>query len=143
MIEFTLLWPDCKIIGVEGVGQASMKAAIENGGPTELEYLDVFCDGTAVRKVGSNTYGFCEEFLDEIVTVSNDEVCHAVRKIWETIRAIPEPSGAMGLAAIMQDAEAGKINTDERVLTIICGANMDFAQLANISRRAGIGGSEC
>ncbi len=132
-------WPECKIIGVEGVGQASMKAAIENGGPTELEYLDVFCDGTAVRKVGENTYSYCKDLLDEIITVTNDEVCQAVRKIWETIRAIPEPSGAMGLAAIMQDAEAGKIKPGERVLTIICGANMDFAQLANISRRAGIG----
>lgn len=132
-------WPDCKIIGVEGVGQASMKAAIENGGPTELDYLDVFCDGTAVRKVGDNTFEYCNALLDEIVTVTNDEVCHAVRKIWETIRAIPEPSGAMGLAAIMQDADAGKIQKGERVLTIICGANMDFAQLSTISRRAGIG----
>lgn len=132
-------WPECKVIGVEGVGQASMKAAIEAGGPTELEYLDVFCDGTAVRKVGDNTYDFCKELLDEVITVSNDEVCQAIRKIWEKIRAIPEPSGAMGLAAIMQDAEAGKIKDGEKVLTIICGANMDFAQLATISRRAGIG----
>lgn len=132
-------WPECKIIGVEGAGQASMKAALENGGPTELEYLDVFCDGTAVRKVGDNTYNLCKDLLDGILTVSNDEVCHAVRKVWETIRAIPEPSGAMSLAAIMQDTEAGNIKSGERVLTIICGANMDFAQLATISRRAGIG----
>ena len=132
-------WPECKIIGVEGVDQASMKAAIEAGEPVELKYLDVFCDGTAVRKVGSNTFDICKDLLDEIVTVTNDEVCHAVRKIWESLRAIPEPSGAMGLAAIMQDAEQGKIKSGERVLTIICGANMDFAQLSNISRRAGIG----
>jgi len=132
-------WPDCKIVGVEGVDQASMKAAIEAGKPVELDYLDVFCDGTAVRKVGENTYHFCKELLDEVVTVTNDEVSHAVRKVWESIRAIPETSGAMGLAAIMQDAEKGKINSGERVLTIICGANMDFAQLSNISRRAGIG----
>jgi len=132
-------WPECKIIGVEGVGQASMKAALANGGPTELEYLDVFCDGTAVRKVGDNTYGLCKDLLDGIITVTNDEVCQAVRKVWETIRAIPEPSGAMSLAAIMQDAEAGNIKPGERVLTIICGANMDFAQLSTISRRAGIG----
>jgi threonine dehydratase len=64
-------WPDCKVIGVEGVGQASMKAAIENGGPIELEYLDVFCDGTAVRKVGENTYSYCRDLLDGIVTVTN------------------------------------------------------------------------
>ena len=132
-------WPECKIIGVEGVDQASMKAAIEAGAPVELDYLDVFCDGTAVRKVGDNTYHFCKDLLDEVITVTNDEVCHAVRKVWESIRAIPETSGALGLAAIMKDAEAGNIASGERVLTIICGANMDFAQLSNISRRAGIG----
>lgn len=132
-------WPDCKIIGVEGKDQASMKAAIAAGKPVELEYLDVFCDGTAVRKVGENTFKICNELLDSIVTVTNDEVCHAVRRLWETVRAIPEPSGAMGLAAIAKDYEAGKIAPGEKVLTIICGANMDFAQLSNISRRAGIG----
>ena len=132
-------WPDCKVIGVEGEGQASMKAAIENGEPTELKYVDVFCDGTAVRKVGDNTYPYCDELLDSITTVTNDEVCHAIRRIWESIRAIPEPSGAMGLAAIMKDHAEGKIKPGEKVLTIICGANMDFAQLSNISRRAGIG----
>jgi threonine dehydratase len=135
-------WPDCKVIGVEGVGQASMKAAIENGGPIELEYLDVFCDGTAVRKVGENTYSYCRDLLDGIVTVTNDEVCHAIRRLWESIRAIPEPSGAMGLAAIMKEHAAGEIKPGEKVLTIICGANMDFAQLSNISRRAGIGSKQ-
>ena len=132
-------WPDCKVIGVEGEGQASMKAAIENGEPTELEYVDVFCDGTAVRKVGDNTYPYCDDLLDSITTVTNNEVCHAIRRIWESIRAIPEPSGAMGLAAIMKDYAEGKIKSGEKVLTIICGANMDFAQLSNISRKAGIG----
>ncbi len=132
-------WPDCKIIGVEGVGQASMKAAIEAGQPTELEYLDVFCDGTAVRKVGDKTFKICRELLDEIVTVSNEEVSQAIRQLWEVQRVIPEPSGAMGLAAFVQDYVAGKIKKDEKVLTILCGANMDFAQLGNIARQAGIG----
>lgn len=135
-------WPDCKVVGVEGVGQASMKCAIENGAPTELEYLDVFCDGTAVRKVGENTFGLCRDLLDEIVTVTNDEVCHAIRRLWEMIRVIPEPSGAMGLAAIMKEYAAGKLKSGEKVLMLICGANMDFAQLSNISRRAGIGSKQ-
>lgn len=135
-------WPDCKVFGVEGSGQASMKAAIDYGEPTELEYLDVFCDGTAVRKVGENTYPYCRDLLDGIVTVTNDEVCHAIRRLWETIRVIPEPSGAMGLAAALKDHAAGKIKPGEKVLMLICGANMDFAQLSNISRRAGIGSKQ-
>lgn len=132
-------WPECKIIGVEGVDQASMKAAITAGEPVELEYLDVFCDGTAVRKVGDNTFGICQELLEEVVTVSNEEVSQAIRQLWESQRVIPEPSGAMGLAALMQDYAAGKIASGEKVLTILCGANMDFAQLGNIARQAGIG----
>lgn len=132
-------WPDVKIIAVEGVEQASMKAAVEAGEPVELDYVDVFCDGTAVRKVGSNTFALCKDLVDEFVTVTNDEVCHAVRTLWESSRVIPEPSGAMGLAAILQDQENGKLSKGQKVLTVVCGANMDFAQLANIAKRAGIG----
>ena len=130
-------WPKCQVIGVEGVDQASMKAALEAGAPTELSYLDVFCDGTAVRKVGDKTFGICQQLLDGIVTVSNEEVSEAIRLLWEAQRVIPEPSGAMGLAAIVKDYEAGKIKDSEKVLTIVCGANMDFAQLGNIARQAG------
>lgn len=132
-------WPDVQIIAVEGVDQASMKAAVEAGGPVDLDYVDVFCDGTAVRKVGSNTFDLCKELVDEFVTVTNDEVCHAVRTLWESNRSIPEPSGAMGLAAILQDHENGKLKKGQKVLTVVCGANMDFAQLANIAKKAGIG----
>lgn len=132
-------WPEVKVIGVEGVDQASMAAAFGAGKPVEIGYVDVFCDGTAVRKVGSNTYPLCHELLDEIVTVTNAEVCHAVRATWEAVRAIPEPSGAMALAGYMKDLEQGRVNPGEKVLSIVCGANMDFAQLAMISRRAGIG----
>ncbi|MEO0415282.1 MAG: pyridoxal-phosphate dependent enzyme [Verrucomicrobiota bacterium] len=132
-------WPECQVIGVEGVDQASMKAAIDAGKPTELDYVDVFCDGTAVRKVGDLTFGLCRELLDGIVTVTNDEVSGAIRQLWEANRVIPEPSGAMGLAAFQKDYQSGNIPSGEKVLTIVCGANMDFAQLGNIARQAGIG----
>jgi len=132
-------WPDVEIVAVEGEDQASMKAAVAAGEPVELDYVDVFCDGTAVRKVGDNTFEMCKDLVDEFVTVTNDEVCHAVRVLWEGSRAIPEPSGAMGLAAILQDQLNGKLTKDQKVLTVVCGANMDFAQLANIAKRAGIG----
>ncbi|MEM7699999.1 MAG: pyridoxal-phosphate dependent enzyme, partial [Verrucomicrobiota bacterium] len=114
-------WPDCEVIGVEGVDQASMTAAIAAGKPVELDYLDVFCDGTAVRKVGDQTFQLCRDRLDRTVLVSNEEVSDAIRILWEAGRIIPEPSGAMGLAAIVQDAAAGKFSAEERVLTIVCG----------------------
>lgn len=132
-------WPGIQVFGVEGVEQASMQLALEQGAPQELDYVDVFCDGTAVRKAGSVTFDYCRDLLDGIVTVSNDEVCHAIRNLWETLRVIPEPSGAMALAGFNQHDAAGAVAGGEKVLTVISGANMDFAQLGQIASRAGIG----
>jgi len=67
-------YPDIRIVGVEGVEQASMKAAIAAGQPVELDRVDVFCDGTAVRKAGVHTMPLCAELLDDIITVTNEEV---------------------------------------------------------------------
>jgi threonine dehydratase len=133
-----LNFPGIRIIGVEGVEQASMAAAIKAGHPVALEKVDIFCDGTAVREVGQLTYKICSEVIDEWMTVSNDEVSAAIQFLWEKLRCIPEPSGAMGIAAILKRREqlAGK-----RILSILCGANMDFEQLATISRRAAVGAS--
>lgn len=132
-------WPDAVVIGVEGEGQASMKEAIERGEPVDLGYVDVFCDGTAVRKAGSLTYEICKENIDEFITVSNDEVCHAVRVLWESARVIPEPSGAMSLAGLLQQSRKGILKPDEKALFVVSGANMDFTQLAEIGRRGGVG----
>ena len=131
-----LHFPGIHIIGVEGVGQASMAAAIQAEHPVALEKVDVFCDGTAVRKVGQLTHPVCAAMIDEWMTVSNDEVCAAIQFLWEQLRCIPEPSGAMGVAAALKKREqlAGK-----RVLTLLCGANMDFEQIASVARRAAVG----
>ncbi|MFT6242777.1 MAG: threonine dehydratase [Akkermansiaceae bacterium] len=131
-------WPDVKVIGVEGVDQASMKAAFEAGGPVPLDYVDVFCDGTAVTQVGDLTYEICRKQLDEIMTVSNQEVSSAIKAHWDGLRVIPEPSGAMSLAGYLQQQRAGLVADGEKILTILCGANMDFAKLTDISRQAGI-----
>ncbi|MGB0767381.1 MAG: pyridoxal-phosphate dependent enzyme [Phycisphaeraceae bacterium] len=129
--------PEIRVVGVEGEGQASMQAAIEHGGPTTLDHLDIFCDGTAVRRAGDLTYALCKEIVDEFITVSNEEVCNAIRLFWEARRRIVEPAGAMGLAGMLQHRDR---LADKRVLGVMCGANMDFAQLAVIAAEAGIGG---
>ena len=131
-------WPGVKVIGVEGVEQASMKAAIENGGPTYLDYVDLFCDGTAVNQVGDLTYQLCRDHLDEIITVTNQEVSTAIKAHWDGLRIIPEPSGAMSLAGYLQQQRVGLIPDGEKILTILCGANMDFAKVAEIARQSGI-----
>lgn len=129
-------FPDIRIIGVEGEQQASMAAAVKAGKPVALDQVDIFCDGTAVRKVGTLTHQICAELVDEWMTVTNDEVSAAIQFLWEELRCIPEPSGAMGVAAVLKQRS---VLADQRVLTILCGANMDFEQLAMIARRAAVG----
>ena len=127
-------WPGIELVGVEGVGQASMKAAMEAGHPVELHDLDIFCDGTAVRKAGALPFEICRAMLTRMVTVSNAEVSAAIRALWESLRCISEPSGAMGLAAAIKEraALAGK-----KVLVVVTGANIDFLQLGLIAQSEG------
>jgi threonine dehydratase len=127
-------WPGIEIVGVEGIGQASMKAALAEGAPVELRDLDIFCDGTAVRKAGALPFGICKDTLDRIVTVTNAEVSAAIRVLWETLRCISEPSGAMGLAAVLKEREA---LAGKKVLIVISGANIDFLQLGLIAQSEG------
>lgn len=130
-------WPGMELIGVEGVGQASMKAALAAGKPVMLDHVDIFCDGTAVRKAGSLPFEVCRESLARVETVTNAEVSTAIRVLWESLRCISEPSGAMGVAAVLKRrrALAGK-----RVLVVISGANIDFLQLGLIAQSQGAGG---
>jgi threonine dehydratase len=129
-------FPDIHIIGVEGVEQASMAAALQAGHPVALDKVDLFCDGTAVRKVGQLTHQICAAVVDEWITVSNDEVSAAIQFLWEQLRCIPEPSGAMGMAGVLQRRHT---LAGQRVLSVLCGANMDFEQLASIARRSAVG----
>lgn len=132
--------PATHILGVEGVGQASMKMSFDAGKIITLPEVDTFCDGTAVKTPGTLTYQICKESLGGILTVTNEEVCAGIQQLWEACRIIPEPSGAMGLAGLVQFALA---NPEEirgkKLLAIVCGANMDFGKLALISSQAAVG----
>ena len=127
-------WPDIEIVGVEGAGQASMKAALAAGKPVPLPQVDLFCDGTAVRQAGTLPFEICKDTLSRIAVVSDAEVVSAIRTLWEGLRCIAEPSGAMGLAAALaeKDRLAGK-----KVLVILCGANVDFLQIGRIAQSQG------
>jgi len=129
-------YPGIRIVGVEGVDQASMAAAVTAGHPVTLDHVDVFCDGTAVKKAGKLTHALCADLIDEFITVTNEEVSAAIELLWAGRRCIAEPSGAMGLAGLMKQGDKLK---GQRVLTICCGANLDFEQLAWIAQHAAIG----
>lgn len=133
-------WPDIKIIGVEGENQASMKTSIEKGEPITLDRVDTFCDGTAVTRPGDITFQICRDFIDDFITVNNNEVSVAMRSLWDAKRLIPEPSGAMGVAGLQKFArENPDVLKGKKILSIICGANMDFSKLSLIARKSGAG----
>jgi threonine dehydratase len=127
-------WPEMEIVGVEGEDQASMKAALEAGHPVTLDRVDLFCDGTAVRRAGELPFEICRGTLDRMVTVGNAEVSHAIRVLWEGLRCVSEPSGAMGLAAALKERAS---LVGKKVLVVLCGANIDFLQLGLIAQSEG------
>lgn len=132
--------PSTRILGVEGVGQASMTASLQHGEPVTLHEVDTFCDGTAVKRPGDLTFDVCRKTLDGMVTVTNEEVCAAIQKYWDAKRIIPEPAGAMGLAGVIKYAlENPETVRGKKILCILCGANMDFGKLALISSQSAIG----
>lgn len=134
-------WPNIQIIGVEGVEQASMKASVEAGAPVTLEAVDTFCDGTAVTRPGDLTFQVCNQFIDGFITVSNEEVAAAMRALWDSKRLIPEPSGAMGVAGLQQYAKTHEAELKgKKILSVICGANMDFNKLSLVASKAVLSG---
>ncbi len=133
-------WPNIKIIGVEGIEQASMKASVAAGAPVTLDNVDTFCDGTAVTRPGDITFQICSNYIDEFITVTNEEVSSAIQSLWNAKRIIPEPSGAMGVAGVKQYAQTHDTAlTGKKILTIICGANMDFSKLSLIAGKSAAG----
>jgi len=131
------LRPATWIIGVEPEDAASMKAALEHGSPVELDHVGRFADGVAVKKVGALTFKIGKEVIDEIVTVSNDEICGAIKEIFEDRRAIVEPAGALAYAGLKKWST--KADRPMTLVAIACGANINFDSLRHVSERAEIG----
>ncbi|SMH35901.1 threonine dehydratase [Azospirillum lipoferum] len=133
------LRPDVKVIGVEPEEAASMAAAIAAGDRVILNQVGLFADGVAVRQAGEETFRLCRELLDGVVTVGTDEICAAVKDIFEDTRAIAEPSGAVSLAGLKKYVEDGIGGEGGALVAINSGANMNFDRLRHIAERAEIG----
>ena len=132
------LRPEVKVIGVEPEDAASMAAALAAGERIILNQVGLFADGVAVRQAGEETFRLCRELLDEVVTVSTDEICAAVKDIFEDTRAIAEPSGAVSLAGLKRYVEREGARRDGLV-AVNSGANMNFDRLRHIAERAELG----
>ncbi len=130
--------PGIHIIGVESDEAPSMHAAFAAGRPVELPHIGIFADGAAVRQVGDETYRVARPLVDEILLVTNDEICAAVKDIFEDTRAIPEPAGALALAGLKQFVAARQLR-DADLVAIFSGANVNFDRLRHIAELAALG----
>ncbi len=134
--------PDIKVIAVEADGSACLKAALEAGEPVTLDKVSLFADGVAVKRIGDETFRILKDNIDEEVTCSNDEICAAMRDIFDDTRAISEPSGALSLAGIkkyMQIHPELSGNPDVNMVAILSGANLKFHTLRFVSERCEVG----
>ncbi|MCJ7859361.1 threonine ammonia-lyase, biosynthetic [Corynebacterium kalidii] len=130
--------PEIQVIGVEPEESACLTAALWAGEPVELDRVSLFAEGVAVRKIGAETFRLCREYLDEVVTVSSDEVSAAIKDLFDDTRAIAEPAGAVSLAGLKKYAAANDIQ-DETLVNVLSGANLNFHTLRYISERAELG----
>ena len=94
------LMPQIKVIAVEAEDSACLKAALDAGHPVDLPRVGLFAEGVAVKRIGDETFRLCREYLDDIVTVDSDAICAAMKDLFEDVRAVAEPSGALALAGM-------------------------------------------
>ena len=130
--------PGVKIIAVESDDAACLDAAMKAGRRVRLKEVGIFADGTAVAQVGKETFRILKDLVDEVITVSTDEICAALKDVYNDTRAICEPSGAMGVAGLKKYVEKHGIE-GQTLLSIQCGANIDFDRLRYISERTEVG----
>lgn len=124
--------PKIKVYGVEAKGAASMKSSIESQGVKELSSVSTIADGIAVKKPGDLTYALCSKYVDEVVTVSDDEISAAILALMEQHKLVTEGAGAVPVAAAM----FGKIDLKgKKAVCVLSGGNIDVTILSRVIKR--------
>jgi threonine dehydratase len=132
------LRPEVRVIGVEPFEADAMYQSLEAGRRVVLDRVGIFADGVAVREVGALTFPIVQATVEEIVRVSNDEICAAIKDIFDETRSVMEPAGALAIAGLRSWVERTGI-TGARLVAILSGANMNFDRLRFVAERAELG----
>ena len=126
--------PEVMVIGVEPDDSDAMTQSIAAGELVELDHVGIFADGVAVKKVGEETFRVARQYVDQMVTVSTDEICAAIKDVFEDTRSVLEPAGAVGLAGLKKYCKEN--NWHKKTLAVTAsGANMNFDRLRHVSER--------
>lgn len=132
------LWPHVRIIGVEPDEAPCMYEALRTGRRVILDGVGIFADGVAVRQAGEEPFAVAREHVDEILLVNTDEICAAIKDIYDDTRSIAEPAGALGVAGIKKYAARENLS-GKTLIAIDSGANVNFDRLQHIAERAELG----
>ena len=132
------LRPEIKIIGVEPEDAACLAVAMQKDRRIILDQVGIFADGVAVRQVGKEPFRIARKCVDAVITVSTDEICAAIKDIFDDTRSITEPAGALAVAGIKKYIEQHDAK-DQTLIAINSGANMNFDRLRHVSERAELG----
>lgn len=130
--------PDIKIIGVEAQDADAMTQSLKANRRVLLENVSLFAEGAAVKQVGEENFKLCQEYVDEMIVVSNDEICAAIKDVFEDTRTILETAGALAVAGIKSYIKKNNIKS-ETLIGTASGANMNFDRLGFVAERAEIG----
>ncbi len=134
------LRPEIKVIGVEPVDAACLHAALCAGMPVTLDQVGLFVDGVAVRRVGDHPFAVLRDCIDEVILVDTDQICAAVKDVFDDTRVVLEPAGALALAGLKIYAERPGVE-NATLCAVASGANVNFDRLRHIAERAEIGES--
>ena len=132
------LCPEVRVIGVEPADSDAMAQSLAAGRRVKLDSVGIFADGVAVREVGQLTFDICRKHVDEIIRVDTDEICSAIKSVYQATRSIVEPAGALALAGLKRYVYERKIS-DQTLVAINSGANMNFDRLRYVAERTLIG----
>ena len=130
--------PAIRIIGVEPDDAASMHDALKAGERVELKQVGIFADGVAVRQVGKEPFRVARTCVDDVILVSTDEICAAIKDIFDDTRSITEPAGALAIAGMKKYIAQNKIK-NQQLVAIDSGANINFDRLRHVAERAELG----
>lgn len=132
------LYPDIKVIGVEPDDAPSMYEALKAGERVVLDQVGIFADGVAVRQVGEEPFRIARQYVDEVLLASTDEICAAIKDIFEDTRSIAEPAGALSVAGLKKYIEREGCE-NKTFIAIDSGANINFDRLRHVAERAELG----
>ncbi len=124
--------PRIKVYGVQAAGAPSMQRALAHGGIEELPSVSTIADGIAVKKSGEHTYELCKKYVDEVVTVSDDEISAAILALMEQHKLVTEGAGAVAVAAAMFHKVDVK---GKKTVCLLSGGNIDVTILSRVIKR--------